>query len=253
MVFRRMRTLIVIPARNASTRFPGKPLALIAGRTLIERVYSQCVKVRGASAVVVATDHAGIRDEVASFGGQVMMTRRDHRSGTDRVAEVARKIRADLVVNVQGDEPLLQPRAIEFLIDGMKHVPGAGMGTLANPIREKGDFFDPNVVKVVVDSAGRALYFSRAPIPHDRSRPRACAPGALRHVGIYAYRASVLQRLVRLAPSRLERLEKLEQLRALENGVSIQVFLTHYDAVGVDVPADVRKVERLLAKRRGGR
>lgn len=244
-----MKTLIVIPARYASTRLPGKPLISIAGKTLIERVYRQCEKVRGISSVVVATDHEGIFDEVISFGGEAMMTRRSHRSGTERVAEVARKERAGLVINVQGDEPLLDPRAIETLADGMKRNSRIGIGTLANPISNKSDFLDPNVVKVALDRDNWALYFSRASIPYPRDNPRSVPKSAYRHVGIYGYRNDLLQRWVRLPPTRLEKLEKLEQLRALENGLKIKVFLTKYEAIGVDVPSDVKKVERILAKR----
>jgi len=244
-----MDTIIVIPARHASSRLPGKPLVQIAGQTLIERVYRRCERVRGVSAVVVATDHADIFDEVTSFGGEAMMTKRSHRSGTERVAEVARRRRARLVINVQGDEPLLDPRAIELLIRGMKRDRRVDVGTLANPIRQTADFSDPNVVKVVLDRQNRALYFSRSPIPHPRERPRSLPHPAYRHVGIYGYRSDALQKWVRLPPTRLEKLEKLEQLRALENGFTIKVFLTNYQAIGVDVPSDIKKVERVLAKR----
>ncbi len=248
-----MKTLIVIPARYASTRLPGKPLVSIAGMTLIERVVRQCEKVRGVSSVVVATDHDSIYDEVISFGGEAMMTKRSHRSGTERAAEVARKKRASLVINVQGDEPLLEPRAIELLVDGMKRDRRIGIGTLANPITNKSDYLDPNVVKVVLDRQNGALYFSRAPVPYPRGAPRGFPSTAYRHVGIYGYRNEILQKWIRLPPSRLERLEKLEQLRALENGLKIKVFLTKYEAIGVDVPSDVKKVETILAKRRRSR
>lgn len=244
-----MKTLIAIPARYASTRLPGKPLISIAGTTLIERVYRQCEKVKGVSSVVVATDHEGIFDEVVSFGGVAMMTKRSHRSGSERVAEVARKNRAELVINVQGDEPLLEPRAIQILVDGMKRDSQIGIGTLANPITDKSDFLDPNVVKVVLDSNNWALYFSRASIPYPRDNPKSVPNPAYRHVGIYGYLNDCLQRWVRLPPTRLEKLEKLEQLRALENGFKIKVFLTKYEAIGVDVASDVKKVERILAKR----
>jgi 3-deoxy-manno-octulosonate cytidylyltransferase (CMP-KDO synthetase) len=198
--------------------------------------------------VVVATDHEGIFNEVVSFGGEAMMTKRSHRSGTDRVAEVARKKKADLVVNVQGDEPLLEPRAIELLLKGMKKDRSLEIGTLAKPIEKKEDYRDPNVVKVVLDHEGGALYFSRASIPHLRGKKRGIPFPACRHVGIYGYRSDILQKWVKMKPSRLEKIERLEQLRALENGLRIKVFLTRYEAIGVDVPADVKKVERILAK-----
>ena len=244
-----MNTLIVIPARYASTRLPGKPLVSIAGKTLIERVVRQCEKVRGVSSVIVATDHDGIYDEVISFGGEAMMTKHSHRSGTERVAEAARKRRAELIINVQGDEPLLEPRAIELLVEGMKHDRRIGIGTLANPIRRKPDYLDPNIVKVVLDRQNWALYFSRAPIPYPRDHPRSLPAPAYRHVGIYGYRNDCLQKWVRLPPTRLEKLEQLEQLRALEHGLKIRVFLTKYEAIGVDMPSDVKKVETILAKR----
>ncbi|MBV9462757.1 MAG: 3-deoxy-manno-octulosonate cytidylyltransferase [Verrucomicrobiae bacterium] len=250
-----MKALVVIPARYASTRFPGKPLALISGRSLIERVYERCLKAKGVSDVIVATDHARIVAEVERFGGHAVMTNPAHRSGTDRVAEVARRKRASLVVNVQGDEPLIPSQAITGLIEGMIES-GAEVGTLAHPIESRNEFLDPNVVKVVLDRRGFALYFSRAPIPMDRdgktSRRWVPVP-AYRHIGVYAYRAATLQKWVVWRRTTLERLEALEQLRALENGVQIRVFLTRYRAIGVDVPSDVEKVERLLAKARRGR
>jgi 3-deoxy-manno-octulosonate cytidylyltransferase (CMP-KDO synthetase) len=244
-----MNTLIVIPARHASSRLPGKPLIELAGKTLIERVYRQCAKVKGVSSVLVATDHDGIFEEVASFGGEVLMTKKSHRSGTERVAEAARKKRANLVINVQGDEPLLDPRAIEKLIKGMQRDDAAQIATLASPITEKSDFLDPNVVKTVLDEDGWALYFSRSPIPYWREDPTRVPRPVFRHIGIYGYRNEALQKWVRMAPTRLEKLEKLEQLRALENGLKIKVFLTNYVAIGVDTPSDVKKVERILAKR----
>ena len=246
-----MRTMIVIPARYGSTRFPGKPLVRIAGRTLIEWVYRQCNRVRGVDSIVVATDDERILEEVVAFGGEAMMTRRSHGSGSERAAEVARRKKAGLIINVQGDEPLLEPKAIEQLIQGMRKDKRIGIGTLANPIRNKDDFFDPNVVKVTLDHRGCALYFSRAAIPflRDRRSKNSFPAPAFRHVGIYGYRNAVLQKWVRMKPTRLERMEKLEQLRALENGLEIKVFLTDYEAIGVDVPSDMKKVERILAKR----
>ena len=242
--------LIVIPARYASTRFPGKPLALIAGVSLIERVYRLCRRVGNVAGVVVATDDRRIQRHVRDFGGEVMLTRRNHRSGTDRVAEVARRHACGIVINVQGDEPLLDPRVITRLGEALRRQPRLSMATLCHPIRTAAEFHDPNAVKVVLDSAGDALYFSRAPIPHI-GKFRISDFGFRifqRHIGIYAYRRDFLLRYVRWPQSRLEKIERLEQLRALEHGARIRVLKTARAAIGVDVPADVVRVEQLLKR-----
>jgi len=243
-----MKLLIVIPARYASTRFPGKPLALIAGRSLVERVYRNCAKVRNAK-VIVATDDTRILKHVRAFGGEAMMTSERHPSGTDRAAEVARRHACEVVINVQGDEPLLLASVVRKIADAMFREKKLEMATLAHPIKKTQDYQDPNVVKVVLDHNGDALYFSRAPIPFFRGS-RTQDPGSShRHIGIYAYRRSFLLRYVKWPQSFLEKAEKLEQLRALERGVKIRVLKTSYEAIGVDVPSDVRKVERLLKRR----
>lgn len=248
----RPRVLIVIPARYGAVRFPGKPLVPVAGVPLVERVRRLCLRVPGRPRVVVATDDARIVRAVRAFGGEAQRTRRDHPSGTDRVAEVARRTPCDLVVNVQGDEPLLDPRTIARLIAAMKARPAPRMATLAHPIRDAREFADPNAVKVVRDARGDALYFSRAPIPSFREGPPSPARRrrCLRHIGIYAFRREFLVRYVRWPQSFLEKAEKLEQLRALENGVRIRVLITEKKPVGVDVPGDVRRVERLLRSKR---
>jgi 3-deoxy-manno-octulosonate cytidylyltransferase (CMP-KDO synthetase) len=245
-----MKLLIVIPARFGSTRFPGKPLASIAGVSLIERVHRNCSRVKGAK-VVVATDDRRIAAHVRAFGGEAMMTSRRHPSGTDRAAEVARRHACEVVINVQGDEPLLPPAVIRQLAAAMRD-PGIEMATLCHGITSQKDYMDPNVVKLVTDRAGNALYFSRSPIPHIRDRGRApLRPGqAFRHLGIYAYRRRFLLHYVKWPQSPLEKAEKLEQLRALERGVRIHVLKTNYKAIGVDVPSDVKKVEKLLKKSR---
>ncbi|MBI4028521.1 MAG: 3-deoxy-manno-octulosonate cytidylyltransferase [Verrucomicrobia bacterium] len=261
-----MDLLIVIPARYESTRFPGKPLALIAGVSLIERVYRLCCRVERRAAVIVATDDGRIERHVREFGGAVMMTRRDHPSGTDRVAEVARHFRCEIVINVQGDEPLLDPRVVRRLAAAMRADPSLSMATLCHAIRKAEDYQNPNVVKVVAARGGRALYFSRAPIPHtgkfqfpvrlSDGRRGGQADGAdskvqifQRHIGIYAYRRDFLLRYVRWPQSPLEKAERLEQLRVLERGIPIRVLESDYEAIGVDAPADVRKVEKALAMR----
>jgi 3-deoxy-manno-octulosonate cytidylyltransferase (CMP-KDO synthetase) len=244
------RVLIVIPARYQSSRFPGKPLVPIAGVTLIERVYRRCVAVDSEVQVVVATDDQRIRDHVLKFGGEVVMTRSDHPSGTDRVAEAARKSRAPIIINVQGDEPLLDPRSIRRLIAAMAADHSISMATLCHEVKQPRDYLDPGVVKVTMNRLGNALYFSRSPIPffRDTGEIRAKLRQCWRHIGIYGYRRDFLFKYVRWPQSGLEKAEKLEQLRALENGVNIRVLKTSYEAIGVDVPADVRKVERLLKR-----
>lgn len=236
-----MNALIVIPARYGSTRFPGKPLVLIKRKPLIQWVWEAACKSRRATRVVVATDDQRIRDAVRAFGGEAVMTKLTHRSGTDRMAEVARKIRASIYINVQGDEPLLQAREIDHLIARMGH---ASMATLCHRIESEKELYRPDIVKVVMNRAGEALYFSRSPLPFLRHRPRGLV--LWRHVGVYAFRAQALQQFVRWKPGVLEQAESLEQLRALENGMKIQVVPTQLRCMGVDSPEDVKRVARWL-------
>ncbi|TAL07056.1 MAG: 3-deoxy-manno-octulosonate cytidylyltransferase [Verrucomicrobia bacterium] len=242
------RIVGVIPARYASTRFPGKPLALIAGKPLLRRVIEQCQKAASLSDIIVATDDSRIADAVKNFC-RVEMTRADHPSGSDRIAEVAARCECDAVVNIQGDEPLMDPAVIDAVAGALKD---GEMSTAATPIKNLSEYDNPNVVKVVVNAAGRALYFSRRTIPYLReaaSRPvseQLAAFPFLKHLGIYGYRRETLLRLVKFPVSPLENAEKLEQLRALENGIPIAVVKVDYDSVGVDVPEDVARVEKIL-------
>ncbi|WP_129140092.1 3-deoxy-manno-octulosonate cytidylyltransferase [Modicisalibacter coralii] len=242
--------VVVIPARYASSRLPGKPLADIAGVPMVVRVWQRALD-SGAARVVVATDDARIRAAVEAAGGEALMTRDDHPSGTDRLAEVAQSLQlADetIVVNVQGDEPLLPPASIAQVAARLADDPEAAIATLAEPIGDVEALFNPNVVKVVRDVRGRALYFSRAPIPWDReqfaARPETLATDAwLRHIGLYAYRAGFLAEYVDWLPSPLEQLEQLEQLRALHHGRHIQVALAReVHPAGVDSAADLERV-----------
>ena len=251
--------LIVIPARYASTRFPGKPLIPIAGRPMIQHVYERACQARLADSVVVATDDRRIADVVSGFGGQAEMTASDHPSGTDRVAEVATRRDCDLVVNVQGDEPCIAPQAIDAMIQPLRDDPGVQITTLAHVLTDPAALLTPNVVKVVVDRHNNALYFSRAPIPYYRegwqqtpsavnpaSPEPSIPPGCYRHLGLYAYRRQVLLEFARLAPTPLEQVEQLEQLRALEHGYRLRVVPTTYSSIGVDTPEDVAAAERVL-------
>jgi 3-deoxy-manno-octulosonate cytidylyltransferase (CMP-KDO synthetase) len=237
--------VVVIPARYASTRFPGKALAEIDGRPMIEHVYRRAAASNVASRVIVATDDLRIATAVSDFGGQVRLTRPDHPTGTDRLAEVAATLACDIVVNVQGDEPLLDPRSIEEAVAPFADA-SVQMTTLCRRIEHPGDLSNPNVVKVVVDRGGHALYFSRASIPYTRD-PRGGWPPFYRHIGLYAYRRSMLLVLATLEPTPLERAESLEQLRALEHGIRIKIVETAYDSFGVDTPDDLEQVRRLLA------
>ncbi len=243
-----MKILGVIPARYASSRFPGKPLARIAGKTLIERVVEQCQKAKSLSEVIVATDDTRIW-EVAQEFCRVEMTRPDHPSGSDRIAEVAENCQCDAIVNIQGDEPLIDPAVIDAVAGALAR---DEMSTAATAIRSQAEYENPDVVKVVVNAAGRALYFSRRTIPYVRdaatSAEQMAAFPFLKHLGIYGYRRATLLRLVKFPVSPLEKAEKLEQLRALDNGIPIAVVKVDYDSVGVDVPADVKRVERILEK-----
>lgn len=239
------KAVIVIPARYASSRFPGKPLVPILGKPMIQWVWEAASRSKHASKVLVATDDTRIADVVANFGGTAVMTKSTHRSGTDRMAEVARKHPAKMYVNVQGDEPLLTPKAVDDLIAGMGNAP---MGTLAHPIEAESEWRSPEVCKVVIDVDGFALYFSRSPLPFQRQYDPAVR--AWRHVGIYAFKAEALKRFVGWKPSPLEKAESLEQLRALEHGMKIKVLPTKFRCAGVDTSADLTKVESLLAAAR---
>jgi 3-deoxy-manno-octulosonate cytidylyltransferase (CMP-KDO synthetase) len=240
---RTMPAVIVIPARHASTRLPGKPLLKQTGKYLIQHVYERACRSRRAAAVVVATDDPRIVTAVEGFGGQVVRTRRDHLSGTDRVAEVARGLDADVVVNLQGDEPLIEPATLDLLIARMDDA-HTDMATLACPVTSAEQLHNPNCVKVVCDDAGRALYFSRSPIPFVRDgQPDLAArpPRFLQHVGLYAYRRSFLLKLAATPPAALEKLEKLEQLRALALGCTIAVALVDQPTLGVDTYDDYQR------------
>ena len=245
-----MNIIGIIPARYASTRFPGKPLHLIAGKPLLQHVVERCRGATSLSEVIVATDDERIA-EVAREFCSVEMTRADHPSGTDRIAEVSARLDCDAVVNVQGDEPLIAPEVIDAVAGALSE---AEMTTAATLVNNISDYSDPNVVKVVVSATGRALYFSRRTIPFVRDlaeespEQQLQAFPFLKHLGIYGYRSEALRRLVEFPPSPLEQAERLEQLRALENGIEIAVRPVEYEAIGVDVPEDVQRVEALLSR-----
>ena len=240
-----MTILGIIPARYASTRFPAKALANIHGKSMIQRVVEQARQATSLSHVVVATDDERIRAHVAGFGGEVVMTSVDHQSGTDRCQEAVTKlgIRADYVVNIQGDEPFIQPRQIDLLtsvLDGVTQ-----LATLVKAIDDPDTLFNPNSPKVVLSTAGNALYFSRHPIPYLRGQPAdawLAAHTYYKHIGLYAYRTDVLARLTQLPPSLLEQAESLEQLRWLENGYTIRTVVTDLDSHGIDTPEDLERV-----------
>jgi 3-deoxy-manno-octulosonate cytidylyltransferase (CMP-KDO synthetase) len=272
----RVKIVGIIPARFASTRFPGKPLALIAGKPLIQHVVEQCEKAKSLSEIIVATDDTRIW-EVAQNFCRVEMTRPEHPSGSDRIAEVVERISCDAIVNIQGDEPLIEPGVIDAVANALAQ---NEMSTAATRIKNPAELENPNVVKVVVNAAGRALYFSRRTIPYLRegsaraSRAVESAPLStlsvdeastvtrearvlpdslaafpfLKHLGIYGFRRETLLRLVKFPVSPLENAEKLEQLRALENGIQIAVVKVNYDSIGVDAPEDVARAEEILKK-----
>ena len=241
------RILGVIPARFASTRFPGKALALFAGKTMLQHVFERAKQARYLSHVIVATDDERIADAARSFRAPVRMTRSDHPSGTDRVAEVASADSADLIVNIQGDEPLIDPAAIDAAILTLLDDEDTAMGTLMKRIDDPAEIANPNVVKVVTDLSGRAIYFSRSPIPYVRTdgpypQPVTC----FKHIGLYVYRRDLLLAYSDLPVGPLEQAERLEQLRALENGHSIRVVETEYESLGVDTPEDFERVSKLF-------
>ena len=253
------KILAVIPARWASTRFPGKPLALIQGKPMIQWVAEQAEKARLVSEVVVATDDMRISNAVNKFGGRAIMTSTEHSTGTDRVAEVAETIECGIVVNVQGDEPLIPPENIDLVIRPLIDSSDPPVSTLMTALCDLEEMFNPDICKVVADENGRALYFTRAPVPYNRE---AWSDGGhetdqngttssiygFKHIGLYAYTKSFLLQFSRLKASRLENLEKLEQLRILENGYSIRVTETERNSVGVDRLEDLNTIEQSLCK-----
>lgn len=242
-----MKIVAIIPSRYGSTRFDGKPLALIAGKPMIRLVYERAIQAERISDVFVATDDQRIYDAVLAFGGKAVMTSAENRSGTDRVAEAAEKIgldRDDIVVNVQGDQPLLNPVCIDELVEPFFTDPDLGVSTLAFKIINKDEITNPKDVKVAFDSAGFALYFSRSPIPCGRDSSKDF--DTYKHLGFYAYTRRFLEIFRNLPEGRLEMIEKLEQLRALEYGHKIKVVITGYDSPEVDLPGDIAKVEKEL-------
>lgn len=236
------RILGVIPARFASSRFPGKALATIAGKSVLQHVYERASQARYLTKLIVATDDERIYEAARKFGAVVRMTRSDHLSGTDRVAEVASAETAGLIVNIQGDEPLIDPAAIDAASLSLIEDADLSMGTLKKKIEDSNEIGNPHVVKVVTDRAGDALYFSRCPIPYVRD-------GSVihyKHIGLYVYRRKFLLRYSELPVGPLEQVERLEQLRALENGYRIRVVETEYDSLGVDTPEDLERVSTLF-------
>jgi 3-deoxy-manno-octulosonate cytidylyltransferase (CMP-KDO synthetase) len=234
----------IIPARYQSSRLPGKALADIGGRPMIEHVYRRATAARSVGVVIVATDDQRICDAVEAFGGRAQLTSPAHESGTDRLAEIAAGLTCDVVVNIQGDEPLIDPSMIDDAIAPFRTDPDVQMTTIRRRIDDDADRENPNVTKVVVDRDGYALYFSRAPIPYTRE---GCPPApAWRHIGLYGYRRECLLRLTALPPTPMERAEALEQLRALEHGVRIRVIETRHDSIGVDTADDLERVRQLV-------
>jgi 3-deoxy-manno-octulosonate cytidylyltransferase (CMP-KDO synthetase) len=242
------KVLAVIPARYASVRFPGKPLAPIAGKPMIQHVVERVRQARRVSQVVVATEDPRIKSAVEAFGGEALITRSDHRTGTDRVAEVATHIAAAVYINVQGDEPLIDPGTIDALVEAMLEDDSIQLATPCTAIGQPNDIMDPNIVKVVRDFESNALYFSRAPIPWVRDSAQTVTARHWKHLGLYGFRREALLEFPTLPPGELEHLEQLEQLRWQENGFRIRVVETDYDAVSVDVPTDIPRVEKLLAE-----
>jgi 3-deoxy-manno-octulosonate cytidylyltransferase (CMP-KDO synthetase) len=237
----------VIPARYASSRFPGKALVSIAGKTMLQHVWERASQARYLTSIVIATDDPRIRDAAEDFRARVVMTRADHVSGTDRVAEAASASTAQIIVNIQGDEPMLDPSAIDAALLGLLEHDEIPMGTLKKRIEDRAEIADPNVVKVVTDAQDNALYFSRSPIPYSRDSAEAPATH-FKHIGLYVYRRDFLLSYSDLPMGPLEQAERLEQLRALENGFKIRVIETEYESLGVDTPADWQRVSALYEK-----
>lgn len=254
---RRTNAVGIIPARWSSTRFLGKPLHLIAGKPLLHRVLERCKRARNLDSVIVATDDMRIAEAAFNWGAEVALTSTSHRSGTDRIAEVARNAKQfAFVVNIQGDEPLIDPRLIDKVVEKLRSDSAIQIVTAAHPFEHPEDALSPHQVKVVINPAGDALYFSRAPIPFQPQRSdgvpsaekeKGCAL-FLRHQGIYGFRRNALLQFVKWKPTPLERAESLEQLRALENGVKVHVLITAKGSPGIDTPADAKALEQKLAR-----
>lgn len=247
-----MKTLGIIPARFASTRFPGKPLALLGGKPIIQWVWERARQSNALDTVIVATDDIRIAECVGAFGGRVVMTSSEHPSGTDRCAEVLLKTGGhnwDFAINIQGDEPFIDPAAIDLLAALLQGAASPDIATLARRISDEASLFNPNVVKAVVGQNGKALYFTRHPAPFQRGKETTgwlTGFPYLQHIGIYGFKAPVLGELAKLQPSPLEQAESLEQLRWLENGYSIAVGITAYQSVGIDTPEDLATAEKML-------
>ena len=239
-----MGALVVIPARYGSTRFPGKPLALLRGKPVIQHVYEQAVRARRADAVVVATDDRRILEAVERFGGRAVMTSPDARSGTERAAEAARARSEAVIINVQGDEPLVQPEMVDQLAEYLERHRAVPMASVMTRLRRGEDAANPNVVKVVVDRDGFALYFSRAPIPCMRQE----TSPFFKHIGVYGFQRHFLLQFPHLDPTPLEQAEQLEQLRALEHGYRIKLLETAHDTAGVDTPDDLARIEAMMSQ-----
>ena len=236
---------IVIPARFGSTRFPGKTITRIQGKPLILFVLQRSSMVNGIRNIIVATDDTRIFEIVDSFGFQVVMTSKDHKCGTDRIAEVAKDLDADIIINIQGDEPLIEPRAVETIIKNMVKHKDVQMATLITNLKPE-DYDNPNAVKVVKDKNDFALYFSRSLIPYPRNKSDI---NHYKHIGLYGYRKDFLLKFVKMEQTPLEKVESLEQLRALENGYKIKLVYTDYDSIGVDTPEDLERVKKILAEK----
>jgi 3-deoxy-manno-octulosonate cytidylyltransferase (CMP-KDO synthetase) len=247
-----MKTLGIIPARFASTRLPGKPLLEIAGKSIIQRVYEQARQASLLDDVIVATDDERIFNHVLHFGGTVQMTAATHQSGTDRCAEIAEILDSyDLLVNIQGDEPFIHPGQIDLVIRPLIDQEYFSIATLAKPLSDHKELFNPNIVKLVINKNQQALYFSRSPIPHVRNTPEKewlQSASFFKHIGLYAFRRAVLLKVAHLPVSSLERSESLEQLRWLENGFSIFVNKTELETIGIDTMDDLKKAKKLLEK-----
>ena len=245
-----LNAIAVIPARYASTRFPGKPLASINGKPLIQHVWERVSMSKSLKRIIVATDDERIFKAVREFGGEGWMTSSNHATGTDRISEVAKNIEADIIVNVQGDEPLIEPKVIDMAVEpfrGTQTEFGSSklqMGTICAEIKNKDELNNPNIVKVVTDYDGFALYFCRSTIPYNRDNDSRTS--YYKHIGLYVYRKDFLIKFSQLPSTPLEKIEKLEQLRALEHGYKIKVIKTKYNSIGVDAPEDIEKVRKII-------